>query len=77
MELIIQMIGMLGMILVLLAFTFLKLNKITHKDLIYNLLNLVGSLFLAVSAIYTKSYPLVILNSIWVVFSLIDIIKKK
>jgi len=72
-----QIVGMLGMILVLLAFTFLKLNKITHKDLIYNLLNLIGSLLLAISAIYTRSYPFVILNSVWVVFSLLDIIRKK
>jgi len=77
MELIMQIIGMLGMLLVLLAFTLLKLNKIKHEELFYNLLNLVGSFFLVLSAIYTKGYAFMILNSVWVIFSLVDIFKKK
>ena len=72
-----QIIGMLGMLLVLLAFTLLKLNKIKHEELFYNLLNLVGSFFLVLSAIYTKGYAFMILNSVWVIFSLVDIFKKK
>ena len=77
MELVMQIIGMLGMLLVLSAFTLLKLNKIKHEELLYNLLNLVGSFFLVLSAIYTKGYAFMILNSVWVIFSLIDIFKKK
>lgn len=77
MELIMQLVGFLGMFLVLIAFTLLKLNKIDHEELFYNILNLFGSLFLILSAIYSKTYAFVILNSVWVVFSIVDILRKK
>ena len=77
MELIMQLVGFLGMFLVLIAFTLLKLNKINHEELFYNILNLFGSLFLVLSAIYSKTYAFVLLNSVWVVFSIVDILRKR
>jgi len=77
MELIMQLVSFAGMFLVLSAFTLLKLNKIKHSQLLYNLLNLVGSFFLVLAAIYTKTYAFMLLNSVWVIFSLVDILKKK
>lgn len=77
MELIMQLVGFLGMFLVLIAFTLLKLNKVNHEELFYNILNLFGSLFLTLSAIYSKTYAFVLLNSVWIVFSIIDILRKR
>lgn len=68
-------IGIFGMVLVLVAFLGAQKGYFKKEDLSYDLINFVGSLLLVIYAIDGKSWPFVILNSIWGLYSLIDIFK--
>lgn len=68
-------IGTLGAAIILIAF-LLSQFKIWNQDNVwYDLLNFVGSLLLVVYAVLLKSYPFLILNTIWGLVSLKDVVK--
>jgi len=73
----ITIIGVVGAIVILVAFFLNETHRISDDDLIYDCLNLVGTLFLVIYAIELKSLPFLILNSIWFVVALRDIINFK
>jgi uncharacterized membrane protein YdcZ (DUF606 family) len=67
-------IGFFGMLLILIAFLMDQLHKWNSDDLIYDVINFVGSSLLVYYAIVLVSVPFFILNFIWAIFSLKDII---
>ena len=69
------LIGIVGMALILWAFLMNQLNRWKNSDLIYDLVNFLGSVCLVVYAIPTRMWPFIILNSIWAISSGIDVIK--
>ena len=69
------LIGALGAFLILLAFVLEQVNTWKNDDLVYDLVNLIGSGCLVAYAIILKSYPFLILNGVWAVVSLRDVIK--
>ena len=72
--------GWAGMILILLSYILITLNKITANDKSYQLLNFVGSSFFIFHLHYNKAWPAMWLNIIWAIigaFALIRIFKKK
>lgn len=68
------LIGIMGMTLVLMAFMLNNVNKWKSSDFMYDFTNLVGSASLAYYAFSLKSYPFLIVNSIWGIISLKDVI---
>lgn len=67
-------IGFFGMLLILIAFLMDQMHKWNSDNLIYDVFNFVGSFLLVYYAIILSSVPFLILNSIWAIFSLKDII---
>lgn len=65
--------GIVGMFLILLAFLMNQFHRWKTDSLIYDLVNVIGSLLLMVYAIFLNSYPFIILNLIWLLFSLRDV----
>lgn len=63
--LIIDILGWAGAALVLLAYGLLSLRRVTGEDLSYHLLNLGGSICLAIYALYYKAHASVLVNVIW------------
>lgn len=70
------LIGSLGAALVLIAFILSQFHVWKDTDFKYDFLNFVGSVFLIIYAILLKSYPFLILNTIWGLVSLKDVIKR-
>lgn len=69
-------IGIIGAVLVLIAFLMNQTNKWKNDSIKYDLVNFLGSLALVIYAVLTESYPFLVLNSVWAIFSLKDIIRK-
>lgn len=67
-------IGTLGALLVLVFFILEQLNVLKNSSLIYDAGNLIGSALLVTYAILLSSVPFAILNGIWALFSLKDVI---
>lgn len=67
-------IGALGATLILVAFILNQLNKWKKTDLSYDLVNLLGSILLIIFSLMIKAWPFVILNSVWAIISLRDVI---
>ena len=70
---IIEIIGFIGMFLILFAFIMNQLNKWDSNALIYDLFNSMGGLMLITYALMIKSYPFLILNVVWTVVSIKDV----
>lgn len=68
------LIGTLGALLILIAFTMNQMHKWKNDYLIYDLINLIGSGLLIIYAAILKSYPFLVLNGVWAFLSLRDVV---
>jgi amino acid transporter len=66
-------IGFIGMFLILLAFFMNEIERWSDDDLIYDLVNLIGSALMVVYAFSIKSYPFLGLNLVWALISFRDV----
>jgi hypothetical protein len=69
-------VGTIGAALVLFAFILNQMNIIKNDNILYDFINFVGSLLLVIYAAMTGSIPFIILNSVWGLFSLKDVLFK-
>lgn len=70
-----DIIGWIGVLLILLAFTFTTFDIITAKDLVYGLFNLVGALGIMISSYAKKDFQPVVLNMIWLLIATVGIVR--
>lgn len=68
-------IGILGSLLLLVAFSMLETHRWTEEDLVYDLLNMIGGGMMVAYALSVEAYPFVLLNSIWTIVALRDVVK--
>lgn len=72
---IIDLIGFIGVSLILIAY-FLNLNnKIETNDVRYILLNLIGAMLACLASVLMEYYPFVLLEGTWTIVSLVALIK--
>lgn len=64
-------VGMLGTMLVVVAFFLLQLERTNPKGLSYNLLNLLGALFLLFSLCFNFNLASFVIELFWIAASLI------
>ena len=74
---IITLISWVSAVTVLTSFLLISQGKIKATSQTYLLLNLFGSLGLAVSAISTKTYAFVLLNTVWGAVALITLLRTR
>jgi hypothetical protein len=67
-------IGCFGAAIILIAFIALQLHYITDEDIRYDTANVAGSVFLVWYAYTGGSWPFFILNTVWGLVSLRDVI---
>lgn len=76
----ITILGSLGALLILIAFILGQIHVWKDDSLIYDVVNLLGSVILIIYGVLISGWPFVVLNSIWAIVSLRDTIldlKKK
>ena len=66
--------GIAGMLLILLAFFMVQSHTWSQDDLIYDFVNFLGSLLLVIYGVAGHAWPFVILNSVWGLYSLKDVL---
>jgi lipid-A-disaccharide synthase-like uncharacterized protein len=67
-------IGITGAFLLLLSFTLNQVHVWKDSDLTYDLVNLIGGTLLVIYGLFIHGYPFVVLNGMWAIVSLRDLI---
>ena len=70
-----DIIGILGVGIILFTYFLLQIEKLKSLDLIYSVLNLIGAVFLLYSLFYNWNLPSVIIELFWILISLYGIYK--
>lgn len=69
-------IGSVGVTVLLFAFVLNLLKKLSAESSAYLIMNIVGALLAGISSYMIDFWPFVILETVWVIASLIPLIKK-
>jgi cytochrome bd-type quinol oxidase subunit 2 len=69
------LLGIVGMALILLGFLLNQSGKWKSDTLSYDACNALGSLFLAIYAYAGSAWPFLVLNSVWLAYSLRDVLR--
>jgi len=72
----IDLLGFVGVALILLGYILNVSNIISNNDLLFILLNLIGASLACLASILLKYMPFVILEGIWALISLNSLFKK-
>lgn len=74
-SIIIEVIGWIGAILILLAYFLLTHRDLTSRSKLYQWLNLIGSLFVGLNAIFNRAYPSFAINLFWLLIAIYGLSK--
>ncbi len=72
-----QAVSLVGAGMILAAFAAQQAGKLGREDLVYLLLNLVGSVILTYFAWQARNAGLTVLEGVWAVISLISLLKRR
>ncbi len=72
MKLVFNFLGIIGVLFILLAFFLLQQKKVNDDDNLYNLLNVLGGVFLGFYGAYYKAWFTALLNFIWAIIAFLD-----
>ncbi|MFC4221617.1 CBU_0592 family membrane protein [Flagellimonas marina] len=72
-DLIVDLLGWTGSIMLVTAYWLNSKNRISAQTLLYQLLNILGSLLLMTNTIYYGAYPSSSVNIVWLLIGLIHI----
>ena len=70
-----DILGWVGVLFILTAFTLITFGYINASDIVYGILNLIGALGIIVSSYAKKDFQPIILNVVWLLVAAIGIIK--
>ena len=73
----IDWIGFIGVFFILLAYIFNVFEKLRQNSLTFILLNLIGASLACLASVLMDYIPFIILEGVWVLVSLISLIKYK
>ena len=76
-NLLIDMIGWIGVISLLLAYSLVSMRKVEGDSLVYQSMNLVGSAFLIVNSFHYRAFPSVGVNVVWVGIAAFTMARKR
>ena len=68
-----DIIGTLGVALILLCYFLIQVGKLTAENLSYSVINMIGASLILFSLYYEFNFASVLIESFWVVISLIGI----
>ncbi|MDD5159169.1 MAG: hypothetical protein PHI47_03895 [Sulfuricurvum sp.] len=67
--------GILGVIVIIIAYMLLQFEKMDAKDLAFSVLNTIGALLIIVSLVYDWNLASFIMESTWMIISMYGIFK--
>lgn len=70
-------VGIIGTSVILLAFFLNQIGTWSKDDYVYDVVNALGSGVLLVYAWFLGSVPFLVLNTVWFLVSIKDVLKKK
>jgi predicted membrane protein len=70
-----DLIGILGVFVIIVAYMLLQLEKMDAKDLSFSVLNTLGALLIIISLMYDWNLASFLMESIWMLISLYGILK--
>ena len=70
-----DIIGTAGVVIVLIAYFLLQMDKLTTSDFSFSLLNAGGSLLILYSLLYHWNFASVLIEVVWILISFIGIYK--
>ncbi|OGO93104.1 MAG: hypothetical protein A3F41_06960 [Coxiella sp. RIFCSPHIGHO2_12_FULL_44_14] len=70
-----DVIGMIGVALILVAYLLLQIDKLSQDSIYYSFLNLLGSALILVSLCFTLNIPSLVIEIAWLIISLFGLIK--
>ena len=70
-----EIVGWVGMILVLVAYLLISFEKVTSKNSSYHFLNLFGVLGIGINVFVQKAWPVFALEFIWAIIAVISLVK--
>ena len=68
-----DLLGNIGVFLIILTYLLLQLRRITSENLLYSVLNAVGAALVIVSLLFDFNLSAFIVEAFWVIISLIGI----
>lgn len=77
MSLWVQVLGWLGMIMIVYAHFLVSEKEVTGTSHKYQYLNMIGSACIAVNVFYAHAWPAVALQLIWIAIAIYDLFKYK
>jgi hypothetical protein len=75
MEILIQVVGWIGTILVVLAYILVSTKKLDGASAYYQLLNLLGAACVGVNVYYQRAWPSFALNMVWCAIAIGTLVK--
>ena len=73
----IDIVGWVGAVALLMAYTFISTRRMEGDSASYQLLNLGGSAFLMVNSFFYGAYPSSIVNIVWISIAVFTLSRKK
>lgn len=70
-----DLLGNIGVVLIIIDYLLLQLNRISSNSLSYSLLNAVGASLIIISLIFNFNLSAFIMEAIWVVISLFGLVR--
>jgi hypothetical protein len=70
-----DLIGSLGVVMIILTYILLQTERIRSEQLIYSLLNGLGAALIVFSLLYSFNFSAFVVESLWVLISVYGIIK--
>jgi len=74
-KVVIETLGWVGVIMIVGAYALNTFGVIESQSIIYAVLNIVGSIGIALDAWFVKNYQPVVLNGIWMIIAIVNIIR--
>jgi len=72
-----QIIGFIGMLFVVYAYFLLQAQKVLHNSLKFQVLNLLGAIFLIISLLVHFNLGSFLIEVFWIIITIYGIIKNK
>lgn len=77
MEVIVQIVGWVGTVLIVLAYVLVSTKKMDGSNTYYQLINLFGALGVGVNVFYQEAWPALALQVVWGIIAVLALVRRK
>ncbi len=77
MQILIDILGWIGTLLYLAAYTLVSMKKVEGDSILYQGINIVAGVLLVINTLYWRAYPSLGLNAAWIGIALITLWRKR